>query len=198
MRTRVTLFLVIGIAIGIAVTQTRDHDPEPADGISSGEALSVSEVAYEADNQPPSAEPRGGRALGASPSEVMITDAYVDATIPPFDRWIDWLQSSEEISRLVRALTFAPFPSARTAFAGSELEVRHPVWIAAERTRRPVGTVMDITPQWVTIATGDGSLSVQTIRLRGTELRAAEALGEVGCSIGSMLYAKPWAKNKAA
>ena len=108
----------------------------------------------------------------------------------PFDRWIEWSQPGEEISRFVRALTFAPFPSARTSFAGSELEVCHPVWIASDGTRWPAGNVMDMNPHWVTIATGNGSLSVRTIRLEGSELPAAEALGEVGCSIGSMLDSK--------
>lgn len=105
----------------------------------------------------------------------------------PFDRWIDWSQPGEAISRLVRALTFAPFPSARTSFNGCELEICHPVRPSLDGERRPAGTVLEITPHWATVATGAGSLSVRTMRLEGTELDAADALRSVGCSVGSVL-----------
>jgi methionyl-tRNA formyltransferase len=116
----------------------------------------------------------------------------------PFDRWIDWSQSAGKLSRFVRALTFPPFPSARTTFAGRELEVGHPVWPSEDDSGRPAGTVLEATPRWATIATGDGLLAVQSMRLDGEELPAKEALKRAGCREGSGLEGVSWLMSEVA
>ena len=116
----------------------------------------------------------------------------------PFDRWVDWSRSAEQIARFVRALTFPPFPSARTSFRGRELEVCHPVWPCEERGAWREGEVIDIRPPYATFATGDGSLIVRTMRVEGQELPASEALWRLGCSAGAVLETVPWVKKQAA
>ena len=116
----------------------------------------------------------------------------------PFDRWIDWSRSAEQIARFVRALTFPPFPSARTSFRGRELEVSHPAWPSEARGAWREGEIVDIRPPYATFATGDGALVVRRMRAEGRELPAADALWRLGCSEGDVLETVPWAKKNAA
>lgn len=116
----------------------------------------------------------------------------------PFHRWIDWSQSTETVCRFVRALTFPPFPSARTAFRGRELEVCHPVRPSQEGGRWREGTVLSISPPWITVATGDGLLNVRTMRLEGEERAAADVLRQAGCSERDVLDTVPWVKSETA
>jgi len=110
----------------------------------------------------------------------------------PFDRWVDWSQPGESLSRFVRALTFPPYPGARSAFAGREFELRHPVWVADGGARALAGTVLSVDARWATIATGDGSLRVRTLCIDGDELAAQEALRRLGCGEGNELESKSW------
>lgn len=116
----------------------------------------------------------------------------------PFERWIDWSQRAQTVCRFVRALTFPPFPNARTAFRGRELEVCHPVWPSCDRGRWKAREIVDLRPAWATIATGDGTLTVQTMRIEGEELPAAEALRRLGCAVGDLLDTVPWVRSEAA
>jgi methionyl-tRNA formyltransferase len=116
----------------------------------------------------------------------------------PFERWIDWSQDAERLARFVRALTYPPLPSARTTYRGRELEVCHPVWPERARGAAHEGAVVDVSPPFVTVAAGDGLLHVQTTRLGGEELPAAEALGRLGCSPGDQLESVPWVTSKAS
>jgi methionyl-tRNA formyltransferase len=116
----------------------------------------------------------------------------------PFDRWLDWSQPVDAIGRFVRALTFPPFPSARTSFRGHDLEVCHPVWPCVEEVRRLAGTVLEIADHGVMIAARDGAVCVQRMRLHGVELPAAEALWRAGCQRGARLESGEWIRPKAA
>lgn len=115
----------------------------------------------------------------------------------PFDRWIDWSQSADVVSRFVRALTFPPFPGARASFAGRELEVCHPVW-PSEGARVGPGSVVSIGEGAVEVATGQGLLTIRTARLDGEELSAGDALRRLSCREGSMLEGMPWMRRLAA
>ena len=44
----------------------------------------------------------------------------------PLGRFINWAQNSEQVSRMLRAYTFPPFPSARTYIRGREVQLRFP------------------------------------------------------------------------
>jgi methionyl-tRNA formyltransferase len=115
----------------------------------------------------------------------------------PFDRWIDWSRDAETLCRFVRALTFPPFPSARTAYKGHELEICHPVWVSQDSKRWPAATVLELTPSWVTVATAEGLLSVKTMRLDGVELAAMNVLQRLGCSEGEALDGVSWTMSEA-
>jgi methionyl-tRNA formyltransferase len=116
----------------------------------------------------------------------------------PFDRWIGWWQTSEQVSCFVRALTFPPFPSARTAFRGTELEVCHPVWAAEDDRCRPAGTVLEIAAPYVTVATGNGSCTMSRARVEGVELPAAEAFQRAGVAAGDLPEERSWQERSAA
>ncbi|MEX1254294.1 MAG: methionyl-tRNA formyltransferase [Dehalococcoidia bacterium] len=115
-----------------------------------------------------------------------------------FDRWVDWSQPAGTLSRFARALTFAPYPGARSAFAAREFELRHPVWVADTDVRAPAGTLLGIDPRWATIATGDGALRVRTLCIDGVELSAQEALRRLGCNQGDELELRSWQTTVAA
>lgn len=116
----------------------------------------------------------------------------------PFDRWIDWSRDAAAVARVVRALTFPPFPSARTVCAGRELEVRHPVWPEPDTPGHRPGTVIEVERHSTTIATGHGVIAVQTMALGGEALPAYEALRRLGAGEGTMLESRTWQNAHAA
>ena len=116
----------------------------------------------------------------------------------PFDRWIDWSQDAGVVSRFVRALTFPTFPSARTAFRGSELEICSPVWADEGGRRWREGTITDIVAPFVTIAAGRGVVTVRQTRVDGVELPAAAAFARLGCAAGDVLEEVSWQHKLAA
>jgi methionyl-tRNA formyltransferase len=116
----------------------------------------------------------------------------------PFDRWIDWSQPAGQLSRFVRALTFAPYPGARTALAGREFELRHPVWVTNDEVAAPPGTVCSIDQHGAAIAAGEGALRVRALAVGGDELPAHEALRRLGCGEGAALESRSWQTTTAA
>jgi hypothetical protein len=58
--------------------------------------------------------------------------------------------------------------------------------------------VLSVDARWATIATGDGSLRVQTLCVDGDELPAQEALRRLCCGEGSELESKSWLTTVAA
>jgi methionyl-tRNA formyltransferase len=79
--------------------------------------------------------------------------------------WIDWQAPAEMIERLVRATT--PWPGAMTIWQGRQLRI----WTASAgqatgRETRP-GTVVRVSPDAMTVATGQGALEVTEVQPAG-------------------------------
>lgn len=102
---------------------------------------------------------------------------------------LDWRKPAVELDRLVRALTFGPYPNpvtlakvhgADTTLAVTAVEVRE------DESGEP-GTVLSADEELV-VATGDGALALTTVTtLTGEELTAAETARRLGVSVGGRL-----------
>lgn len=106
----------------------------------------------------------------------------------PEDGLIDWRRSATDIHRLVRASS-QPFDGAFTHLEGKEL-VR--IWRAELADQQGAflavpGQVMARSGEGLTIACGEGALSITDIEVDG--LRGAEALARVGKSLRNRLTA---------
>ncbi len=93
-----------------------------------------------------------------------------DATYAPMikkeDGCIDWRQSAAVIERRIRA--FTPWPSAYTTFHGKLLKIykAQPELQAAQKAVSP-GTVTEVSPVHLLVATGEGQLSLVEVQLEG-------------------------------
>lgn len=93
-----------------------------------------------------------------------------DATYTPIikkeDGRIDWRLSAITIERRIRA--FNPWPSAYTTFGGKLLKV-FKAHLEAQPLRTHVnpGTVTEVSPVHLLVATGDGQLSLLEVQLEG-------------------------------
>jgi len=84
----------------------------------------------------------------------------------PFSRNIDWKWSADKIDRLIRALTFPPFPSAKTYFKDFEVEILNPVKIVTtEKNGHKAGQVIDIQPDGLLVQTQEDSLLISKVRI---------------------------------
>jgi methionyl-tRNA formyltransferase len=115
----------------------------------------------------------------------------------PFERWIDWSQSAEQVARFVRALSFPPYPGARSRLTDREIEVAPPVWPHEGNVGKP-GMVVELSAGRATIACGAGLLTLSALGVADERLPAADALRRAGCAEGSVLEGMPWAQTQAA
>lgn len=83
----------------------------------------------------------------------------------PFNRCIDWTQPADVVERLIRAFTFAPYPAARTSWAGSEVQIRGPLEIL--ETSFPGQTPGSVTweKESCKVACAQGALRIRKIIL---------------------------------
>lgn len=86
----------------------------------------------------------------------------------PEQRIIDWHKTNHEIDRFTRALTFPGFEPARTFYNDMEISILHPVEfvtvVEAHRSDEP-GTILNISPEGLTVKTGDAALLIRKIRI---------------------------------
>jgi len=88
---------------------------------------------------------------------------------------IDWTKSAQEIDRMIRA--FNRKPVAYTHFNGQRLSLFMSKVETDKSSNEPVGTVIDETPEGISIVTGDGVLSVSRLQLSGkNEMSARDFL----------------------
>lgn len=78
---------------------------------------------------------------------------------------IDWNQSAKQIDRTIRA--FNPRPVAFTKFNGKPLRLFMSKVETDKHSDEPVGTVIDESPEGISIVTGDGILSFSRLQLPG-------------------------------
>ncbi len=84
----------------------------------------------------------------------------------PFDRTINWRWNAENIDRMVRALTFPPYPAARTYMGDLEIEFLNPVQIIRMNNHEySPGQVIDIQPGGIVVQTQQDCLLVSKIRI---------------------------------
>lgn len=84
----------------------------------------------------------------------------------PYNRNIDWTWSARKIDRMVRALTFPSFPSARTYYKDVEVEILNPVEIISnDRNGFKPGQVVDIQPSGLIIQAEKDSILISKVRI---------------------------------
>jgi methionyl-tRNA formyltransferase len=77
---------------------------------------------------------------------------------------IDWTLSAQQIDRTIRA--FNPWPVAFTLFNGNPLRIFMSK-VSQMSTSEQAGTVIDESPEGISVATGDGVLSFSRLQLPG-------------------------------
>ncbi len=90
---------------------------------------------------------------------------------------MDWREPAQRLERKVRA--FQPWPTAYTSLAGRQLKILHAAvrTPSAEAATRAAGTVAASGPDGITVATGDGTLTLLVVQLEGRRaLSAADFL----------------------
>ncbi len=100
----------------------------------------------------------------------------------PEQRIIDWNKSNNEIDRFIRALTFPGFESARTFYNDMEISILHPVEfvsLSARNCIQEVGTILNISPEGITVKTGDAALLIKKIRINQSLPIDAHKLGKL-------------------
>ena len=78
---------------------------------------------------------------------------------------IDWSQSAQKIDQTIRA--FNPWPVAFTHFNGKPLRLFMSKLETNKQSKEPAGTVIDESPEGISIVTGDGILSFSRLQLPG-------------------------------
>lgn len=97
---------------------------------------------------------------------------------------IDWQQSAEELSRLVRA--FNPWPVAFTGFEEKNLRI----WLAEAlpmAAEAEPGTVLAESREGIDVATGNGVLRVKQLQIPGGKALSAEQFLNAHSLLGSQL-----------
>jgi len=127
---------------------------------------------------------KGGQLSARPQNEAEATYAPL---IKKEDGYIDWRQDADTIARRIRA--FNPWPSAYTTLHGRLLKI-----FAAQQERSipssvpPPGTVAEVTPVSLVVATGGGYLALNEVQLEGKKrLPIAEFLKGYSLTPGLVL-----------
>jgi len=100
------------------------------------------------------------------------TRATVYPKRTPADGLIDWSQSADQVHRLIRAAG-RPYPGAFTFAAGAKLTIwrAEPAPLPSEPSEEDVapGTIVEVTEDAVTIATGDGVIVATEVEPDGDQ-----------------------------
>ena len=95
---------------------------------------------------------------------------------------IVWTKSASEIYATIRAGN--PQPGAWTTHAGAELKVFDSATGAASGAP---GTVLEISEDGITVAAGEGSITMKRVRADGGKVPAAEYVAASGLKVGDVL-----------
>ena len=106
---------------------------------------------------------------------------------------LDWRRPAVELDRLVRGLTFGPYPNplglAKLLVGDDAVAVLTVALDTDDDTARSApGTILGITDDAVRVATGDGTISLTGFStLRGAELSVADVVARLGLTQGQQL-----------
>jgi len=104
---------------------------------------------------------------------------------------IDWTRPAAEIERAVRA--YQPWPVAESRWRDAQIRI-HSATVSAGPVGAP-GTIMNVTPDGIDVATGDGWLRLRNVQMAGRAVVSAGqfAQGEArhGALLGQMFGAHP-------
>jgi methionyl-tRNA formyltransferase len=107
-------------------------------------------------------------------------DASYQSVITPADTVIDWERPTKNVYNLIRGSN--PSPGATSCLGGTLCRLFD--CSPADAVGTP-GSVIDIADDSFTVATGDGGITVQTIRpADGKKMAAAEFIAEFSLSVG--------------
>jgi len=95
------------------------------------------------------------------------TKATLARKITKADGQLDWDQSSEELSRKIRA--FNPWPIAFCNIASTVLRIWQAMPVAVSEQKKP-GTILEQKPQGLLVATGQGGLLITQAQLPGKKV----------------------------
>jgi methionyl-tRNA formyltransferase len=97
---------------------------------------------------------------------------------------IDWARPARAVHDLVRGCD--PQPGAHTTWRGTRLRLYEPARVDAPGAGVP-GTVVDVGPDGITIAAGDGAVRCARMRDGGAKAAAADAARALGLAPGARL-----------
>ncbi len=99
---------------------------------------------------------------------------------------LDWSLSAVALDRCIRA--FNPFPGAHSVLGGEVLKIWAAEPVHTHAPSRPHGTLVEVTPEGLDVATGEGLLRLtQLQRPGGKRLSAAEFLRGQPLQVGQQL-----------
>jgi methionyl-tRNA formyltransferase len=106
----------------------------------------------------------------------------------PYDRWIDWNRSAVEIDRFVRALTFLPYPTARTLLGSIELECLHPMEVeGGPQTPGVPGQIVEADDRLGVVAK-EGVLHIRRLRVNEVDISASDFVREYRIQLGTSFH----------
>ncbi len=134
---------------------------------------------------------KDGQAVGVAQNE---NEASYQPVITPADTVVDWGQPTQRVYNLIRGSN--PSPGATSCLGGALCRIFD--CRPADAAGTP-GSVIEIADDSFTVATGDGAITVQTIRPAGAKkMSAAEFIADFSLSLGDrfMPPADPTAKEQ--
>ncbi|MCS6927111.1 MAG: methionyl-tRNA formyltransferase [Candidatus Binatia bacterium] len=112
---------------------------------------------------------KGGQLVARPQNEAEATYA---PKITKEDGWIEWRQEAVTIARRIRA--FNPWPSAYTTLGGKLFKIFAARVVPSPVPPRLPGTIIEVTPVSLVVATGNGALALLEVQLEGKKRLAIE------------------------
>ena len=185
----------------------------PDDGLDTGPVLLTREVVIEPDDTVGSLYfdklfPLGVAAMLDAVDLVAAGDApriLQDESQATYESWcrksdvaIDWTRSSQDVGALVRGSD--PRPGAWTTLDGLVVECfeARPMLDAGADTDAAPGEVVEVAPNGIVVATGDGVLRIGRVRVDGAKSPAGDWAGRVGLRRGDSFRAQPEPEGEVA
>ncbi len=111
----------------------------------------------------------------------------------PFDRNIDWGWDDTKIDRMVRALTFPPYPSARTYYRDMEVEILNPIgFVEGRKNGHEPGEIVDITERGIVVQSAGQRVLIARVRInQSLTLDARKFCQQFQVKVGDVFRTRP-------